>query len=96
MLIGYFEIHFIMINSLNIMLIGVFIGGITAGIILIVQGLYWLIKKKARNHYFRGYRIISKNEKPREYWMYVIFSIGFGITFIIISCFSILKILLKT
>lgn len=54
------------------------------GLLAIIQGLYWLKTGKARRNWW-GFRRITREENPAEYWMYVRLSIGMGLVIFLIS-----------
>jgi len=54
------------------------------GLGCIIYGIIGLITGKTRSHWWTGLRLVSKDEGPREYWLYIGLLFGIGL-FAVIS-----------
>jgi len=52
---------------------------IICGLLAIVQGLYWIVVKKARGHWWTGLEKVNKKDNPEKYWLYVLLSLIIGV-----------------
>jgi len=65
------------------------------GLLIIIQGLYWLKTGKSRDHLW-GFHHITKEENPEDYWMNVRLSIGIGLIVFVISAILIVLVWVQT